>query len=229
VPRQAFFGDPALDDDLPAVNEIFWDSLIDHIERDALLQPRNILDVGCHTGGLLLKLARRFQPEALYGIDPIESVRTFAAQRLATAAPQVRLLNPTEWDAVPGGALDLVVSHEMLYLEPDIGAFMKRVRRVLTSSGAGYLVLGCHAENPLWRVWKEPLIAAGHRVFDHLPLDIMAAASSSGFLPSVQPLRRSGWVTYDPHHAEFPYPDVRTMLEHHYRFKLIFRLQISNG
>ena len=53
IERETFFGDPALDRDLPMVNEVFWSSLIAHIERDCNASTRVILDVGCHTGDLL--------------------------------------------------------------------------------------------------------------------------------------------------------------------------------
>ena len=44
----------------------------------------------------------------------------------------------------------------------------------------------------------------------------------------IRALRRSGWVTYDPLRADFRYPDVRTMFDHHYRHKLIFRFYIAD-
>lgn len=226
--RGTFFGDPVLDNDLPAVNEPFWSALIGHIENDLNPPPRVLLDIGCHTGGLLLALSGHFPASELVGIEPIAAVRETASRRLDGAAASVQLLDLSEWNSIPRGTIDLVTSHEMLYLEPDIREFMTRVRRVLAPGGVAYVVLGCHAENPLWQEWKTPLVAAGHKVYDHAPLEIMEAASAAGLLPSVQPLRRSGWVTYDPLRAEFRYPDVRTMFEHHYRHKLIFRLRIAD-
>lgn len=228
IERRTFFSDPALDDELPIVNESFWSALIAHIERDGVQAPKSILDIGCHAGGLLEQLSRRFRPAALVGIEPLTTARKAAAQRLNDAAERVTLLTPAEWASVPAGSIDLITSHETLYLEDDIGGFMMRVRAALANGGAAYVVLGCHSENPLWQQWKLPLIAAGHQVYDHAPLEIMEAAASAGLLPSVQPLRRSGWVTYDPLRAEFRYPDVRTMLDHHYRHKLIFRLRIAD-
>ena len=50
---QTFFDDSTLDDNLPLVNEVFWSALIGHIEQDYETPPRTILDIGCHTGGLL--------------------------------------------------------------------------------------------------------------------------------------------------------------------------------
>lgn len=226
--RGMFFAHPALDDDLPLDNEVFWSALIGHIERDCEAGPRVILDIGCHTGGLLYALASRFGAPDLFGIEPLASARFEASARLEGVAANVRLLDSSEWDRIPAGAVELVTSHEVLYLEPDLRDFMSRMRRVLATNGVGYIVLGCHAENPLWDIWKASLMEAGHRVYDHRPLDIMQAASSSGFLPSVQPLRPSGWITYDPLRAEFRYPDVQTMFDHHYRHKLIFRLRVAN-
>jgi hypothetical protein len=124
--------------------------------------------------------------------------------------------------------MDLITAHEMLYLEHDLKAFMERIGRVLSADGSAYLVLGSHAENPLWPLWKPAIVAAGHAVYDHLPLDIMAAASACQLLPSVQPLRTFGWETYDANDATFRYPDVQTMMDHHYRHKLLFRLRVAD-
>lgn len=226
---RTFFADPALDEGLPRANEEFWASLIRHVEADSPGEPRVILDIGCHTGGLLEALARRFRPVEIFGIEPLSDARSRASLRLSSLSARVRLLDSSEWGQIPDRVVDLVTSHEELYLEHDLREAMERIRRVLAPTGFAYIVLGAHAENPLWHEWKKALIATDRRVYDHAPLAVMRAASEAGFLPSVQPLRRSGWVTYDPLHADFPYPDVRTMLDHHYRQKLIFRLQVADA
>ena len=225
----SFFGDPALDINLPAANEAFWAALIEIIAGDAPSAPRAILDVGCHSGGLLDALTRRFAPERIFGIEPLVWARAAACRRLASVTAAVTLLDVSQWDQVPARAIDLVTSHEVLYLEPDVPSFMRKVHRVLASDGHAYVVLGCHAENPLWHAWKSRLMAAGRTVYDHVPLSVMEAASAAGLSASVQPLRRVGWITYDPRRAEFPYPDVRTMFDHHYRHKLVFRLRVADS
>ena len=223
--RGAFFGDSTLDDELPFVNATFWVALIGHVERDVAAPPRSILDIGCHTGGLLHRLAHRFGPDRLWGIEPIRTARETALRQLIGVAPSVRVLDVGEWGQIPERSVDLVTSHEVLYLQEDLSELMREVERVLSPHGVAYMVLGCHAENPLWEEWKKPMIAAGRAVYDHAPFEIMEAASAAGMLPSVQPLRRFGWVTYDPLRAEFSYPDLRTMFDHHYRYKLIFRFR----
>ena len=94
--RRTFFGDLALDDDLPRVNEAFWSSLIAHIEHDHNPAPRVILDIGCHTGGLLYALSRQFALAELLGIEPIISARVAATRRLVGAAASVKLLEPSQ-------------------------------------------------------------------------------------------------------------------------------------
>jgi SAM-dependent methyltransferase len=229
ISERTFFANHVLDDELPVVNEVFWSTLIEHIERDCSVSPRVILDVGCHSGGLLHSLYRRFMPEQMFGIEPLTAARSAASSLLESVVANVTLLDSSDWNQIPAGVVDLITSHEVLYLERDVRDFMSRVRRVLAVNGVAYIVLGCHAENPLWGSWKGSLVSAGHTVYDHTPFEIMEAASASGLLPSVQPLRRSGWITYDPLGAEFPYPDIHTMLDHHYRNKLIFRLQVANA
>ena len=174
-------------------------------------------------------LTRHFAPARIFGIEPIAAARLAASRRLANVAATLTLLDVSQWDQIPTRSIDLVTSHEMLYLEPDVPSFMRKVHRVLTLGGHAYVVLGCHAENPLWHAWKKRLVAAGRTVYDHVPLNIMEAASAAGLSASVQPLRRVGWITYDPRRAEFPYPDVSTMFDHHYRNKLVFRLRPADS
>jgi len=168
-------------------------------------------------------------PEQMFGIEPLAAARSAASSLLKTVAANATLLDSSAWNQIPTGVVDLITSHEVLYLEPDVRDFMSRIHRVIAANGVGYIVLGCHAENPLWGRWKASLVSAGHAVYDHSPFEIMEAASASGLLASVQPLRQSGWITYDPQEAEFPYPDLQTMLDHHYRNKLIFRLRVANA
>ena len=219
-----FFFSSEEDAQLEATNAVFWDSLIDHIREDCQEEPpRSILDIGCHYGGLLVRLVAAWQPRRAWGIEPLSSARSKAAARLAVVAADVDIVDPAEWSRVPVAGFELVTCHEMLYLEPDLGSFMSGVHRALASSGRAYLVLGCHAENPVWAAWKPRLQALGHRVYDHRPMDILAAGAALGMLPSVRPLRRTGWITHDPRHGDFPFPSVGTMLDHHFKHKLLFR------
>src|SRR5260370_14320639 len=110
IERKSFYGAPKLDDDLPIVNELFWSSLIGHIEMDSKAPPRAILDVGCHSGGLLYELNRRFAPAELFGIEPLAPARAAAAQRLDGIGATLRLVDVSEWGLIPPAAIDLLTS-----------------------------------------------------------------------------------------------------------------------
>lgn len=224
--RTSFFGDAELDISLPAANSVFWAALIAHIEEEIGGAPAAILDLGCHSGGLLALLAERFPKARLIGIEPVAALRAAAASRLSAEAGRTSLLDGDGgWPDVRKGSIDLMVCHEVLYLVPDLGAVMANIARVLASGGSGWVVLGCHAENPVWPHWKAQLVADGVQAYDHSPFDVLAAAVKAGLLADVQPLRRTGWIRYDPSAVAFSFPDAGSMLEHHYRHKLLFRLR----
>ena len=62
---------PEDDSSLEKANEIFWQSLLDHIRREFHGKPVDgVLDVGCQHGGLLVHLASALRPKRLTGIEP---------------------------------------------------------------------------------------------------------------------------------------------------------------
>lgn len=222
--RVTFFSDARHDAALPEANAVFWNRLIDHVEAEQGEPPLTILDIGCHSGGLLARLAAAYPSSRLLGIEPIASCRAIATNRLRDCGSEVEIGGLDLWTRIANRSVDLVVCHEVLYLEGDLLEFMARLARVMSSGGAAFVVLGCHAENPLWAIWKPQMEAQGHCVYDHAPFDILGAAARQGLIADVQPLRRSGWVTYNPLDTAFDYPDAATMFDHHYRHKLIFRI-----
>lgn len=210
---------------LETLNQEFWRSLMVHLRNDCTVDEVHcVLDVGCHRGGLLELLARHFQPKRLVGLEPLPAARERARFRLKGQADEVQILDSDRWSAVSAGGVDLAVVHEVLYLIGDIPSFMTALARVVKPGGRAFVVLGCHTENPSWRRWKPQIQSLGHEVFDHSPMDVLSEASAAGFHTSVRPLRRDGWVIYDPLKADFQYASVAEMFEHQYRQKLLFRL-----
>ena len=223
-----FFRDPAEEDDLEPRSEVFWTALLDRVRADGFVRPpRRVLDVGCHRGGLLARIAHAWGPLELLGIEPNEAARARARLRLRTLAGTVTLLHPSEWHMVADAGIDLVVCHEVLYLISDLDIFARNIARVLAPSGRAYVAAGCHTENPVWPAWRSQLEQSGIRTFDHAPMDFMAAAAREGLLPSVRPLRDPGWATHDPNLGGFSFPSVAALLDHQFRHKLLFRLARS--
>ncbi|SFU25885.1 class I SAM-dependent methyltransferase [Paraburkholderia aspalathi] len=225
VAESSFFSDSGDDDLLESRNEIFWEALLDNIRRDGFPKvPNRVLDIGCHRGGLLARIAKIWGACELYGIEPIQAARARAQLRLSSTAPVVRLLSPDQWDLIPNYSIDLVVCHEVMFLLPDLGELAKNVARVLARNGRAYIAWGCHSENPVWPKWREALELQGVTTYTHEPIGLMGAAALHGLLPSVRPLRESGWATFDPTSGPFTFPTIGALLDHQFRHKLLFRL-----
>lgn len=220
-----FFGSLAEDEELEQANQELWRRLLGHLRAEVTPEEvRSLLDIGSHHGGLLALLARYFQPQQLIGLEPLAAARQRAMFRLKGKAATVHILDPAQWPSLPAASVDLATCHEVLHLVSNLDRFLRELFRVLSPGARAFIVLGCHAENPVWTRWKHQLSALGHDVFDHLPLDILRRASRAGFHTSVQPLRRDGWIIYDPEVATYTFSSAREMLDHQYRHKLLFRL-----
>jgi SAM-dependent methyltransferase len=208
---------------LEQVNQIFWLSLLEQVQAEVRGQANSILDIGCHDGGLLVRLAALLHPKKLIGIEPETLLRERALFRLHKLASSVAVLPPERWNTIPPSSLDLVTCHEVLHLVDDLSGLFGQVSRTLSTHGTAFVVSGCHTENPIWPRWSAQLRTEGKVVVDRSPFDLLRAGINAGLHASLRPLRRDGWVIYDPDLAKFTYSSVVELLEHHYRHKLLFR------
>jgi SAM-dependent methyltransferase len=218
-PLQALENDVSLEQ----TNQIFWTALLGHIKTEIQGSSANILDVGCHHGGLLERLASLLHPESLIGIDPSTHCRERALFRLRKLASNVKILSPERWADIPSASIDLLTCHEVLHLVEDLPGLFSQISRTLKSDGVAFVVAGCHTENPLWPRWSEQLRNEGQFVFDHAPFDILSAGINAGLKGSLRPLRRDGWIIYDPTEAIFEYSSAAELFKHQYRNKILFR------
>ena len=219
-------GVPLPEDDasLEQANGIFWQSLLDHVRNELPGgSVDGVLDVGCHHGGLLAKLAPILRPTRLIGVEPARRSRELAQFRLRTLAPTVTILPPERWSEVPAASVNLVTCHEVLHLVENLPNLFANIFRVLRARSCAFIVAGCHTENPVWEAWSAQLRNSGQTVFDRAPFDILRAGTAAGLLGSLRPLRRDGWIVYNPADAMFDYPSAGSLLDHQYRHKLLFR------
>ena len=215
---------PEDDSSLEQANEIFWQSLLDHIRREHTGRITDgVLDVGCHNGGLLLQLASAFRPKRLTGIEPASHCRERALFRLRTLAPTVAILSPERWAEVPASSVDIVTCHEVLHLVEDLPSLFGNIVRVLRAQGSAFIVVGCHTENPVWKAWSAKLRDSGQTVFDRTVFDILRTGIAAGLHGALRPLRRDGWIMHNPDNTAFDYPSIVDLLDHQYRNKLLFR------
>jgi ubiquinone/menaquinone biosynthesis C-methylase UbiE len=102
--------------------------------------PRRILELGCGTGNLSLRLAGRFPDAALTVVDASEDMVALTRRRLdrhapATAARARYVVARFEALEADDGAFDLATSCIALHHVVDKGALFARVRRWLSAGG----------------------------------------------------------------------------------------------
>ena len=220
----------ALEDDasLEQANQIFWSSLFEHVQAEVRGPVESILDIGCHHGGLLVRLAALLHPQRLIGVEPSTRSRERSLFRLRKLAPSVTVLSPERWSEIPTASIDVLTCHEVLHLIEDLSGLFHQISRTLRAHGTAFVVAGCHTENPVWPRWREQLRAAGQTIFERTPFDILRAGINAGLSGAVRPLRRDGWVIYNPDHAAFTYSSAEELFDHQYRHKLLFRFVKSS-
>ena len=207
-------------------NVHFWRALVDLAAIDGVPDGGTILDVGCHTGGLLKSAHLRWRASKLFGIEPLATARLEAERRLAITGAEVIIRDVDGWEELRSDSIDLVLGHEVLQYVEYLPDLLAEVRRVLGPGRFAYFVVGCHTDNPLWAAWKSEFENAGQVAYDHSPLDIMAAGVEATMLASVRPLLTSAWIHHDPSASSpFPFPSMGTLLDHHFRHKLLFRFE----
>lgn len=225
--KRIFMFDRMEDAALEKRNKPFWLALLGHIQADRVInEGGTILDVGCHQGGLLSLSRKRFKALHLIGVEPMKAARDIAQARLQREGASVRILQENEWQKIADQSVDLALSHEVLPFIQDLDQFVANIQRVLKPHAFAYVVVGCHLENPLWPTWREELHNQGHITFDHSPIELMKAAGEQGLSPSVRTLRDHGWAHYNPaEESAFSFPSVESLLDHQFKYKLLFRFQ----
>ena len=199
---------------------ILWDRMIDMMnERD--LSQANVLDYGCNTGGLLQRLYRQKPFANALGVD-LAMGQVEQARATRTDGPYA--FNGLEALDERVASFDLAMSHEVIYLLPDLEAHAAMMRRVLKPGGVYYAATGCHTANPRWHEWRT-LIAESSNVTpgDYSPEDYSAAFEKHGFTVGVQPYRLDRFV---PFSATDPlFRTVADALDYYQNHKLVFRFE----
>ena len=219
-PIDRWLKDNAEDQQMTNDHKVLWDRMIDLMDEQDL-SGSFVLDYGCNTGGLL---------ERLYHAKPFAcSMGVDLAQGQVAQARALRTDGPYEFDGLEAldqkrAVFDVALSHEVIYLLPDLDAHAALMRRVLKPGGVYYAATGCHTANPRWPEWRT-LIAESSNVTpgDYSPEEYSAAFERAGFTVGVQPYRLDRFV---PFSATDPlFRTVADALDYYQNHKLLFRFQ----
>ncbi len=185
-------------------------------------RPWNVLDIGCHTGGLLeaIQARRGWTNISVNGVEPLKLARQKAIQKFPNGCFFEKL------EQVPPQSMDLVVSHETLYLIDSLEDFSNQLMRILRPDGGAFIALGSHAENTAWMRWRAPLREKyGHVSYAHQPMDIQRIGEEAGFdvdVRQLHPPSRTKPKRYNPPEDGWgEFLSTKEMLEHREQ-KLVF-------
>jgi arsenite methyltransferase len=118
------------------------------------IEPRDsILDLGCGSGWLCRRLARRVPEGVVVGIDlSREMVRR--AKAASVEYPNLNFLEGAA-DRIPcwDGAFSKLISVESAYYWPDPAESTREIYRVLASGGSAWILINYYQENPHSYQW----------------------------------------------------------------------------
>lgn len=171
-----------------------WMAMIDQMQEKNLSQ-KTILDFGCNRGGFLRALYHCKPFAKAVGVD-IATDAIKDAQGMAGTMPITYALPDILKNQ--SAAYDIVFSHEVIYLLPDLAAHARDIYTWLKPGGAYYLAIGEYAENPLWPRWEKIV-----REFSSVPPQtyglqhIAETFQKQGFSTGVTRLNCKGFLPYD--------------------------------
>jgi ubiquinone/menaquinone biosynthesis C-methylase UbiE len=123
-----------------SVMQILFFDRFHHIALDAVpagIKAESILDIGCGTGRLLRKAAKRWPAARLTGVDPAEGM----VEKARRLTPQAQfLVSPAESIPLSDASVDLVFSTLSFHHWQDQAQAVKQVARLLHPGGVFVLV-----------------------------------------------------------------------------------------
>jgi ubiquinone/menaquinone biosynthesis C-methylase UbiE len=134
-PQAEQMGDESMARNLAHQAEAIWPQEQRLFDRYALSGPMRILDLGCGTGEITRRLARRYPGAQLVGVDILEG-NLALARRDSADLPQVHYQQGDAFDLpFEDAAFDLVVCRHMSQSVPDFPLVLAQITRVLRPGG----------------------------------------------------------------------------------------------
>ena len=156
---------------LAAQAEAIWPQERPLFERYALPERARILDIGCGTGEIVLRLAREYPRVTLTGIDLHAPHLALARERSRVLGPRVEFrLGDAFALEFEDSSFDLTVCRHMLQAVPEPRRILAEMKRVTQRGGRLHVVaedygmIHCHpCAVDADRFWREGPVVLGNR------------------------------------------------------------------
>lgn len=141
-PQAKHMADESMVRNLHHQAEAIWPQEKPLFERYALPSGTHILDVGCGTGEIAIRLAELLPGASIVGVDLIEAHLELARRRAEAFRDRVRFQNGNAFALEFGdGAFDLVVCRHMLQAIPHADRAIAEIVRVTRPGGRVHLLV----------------------------------------------------------------------------------------
>lgn len=135
-PQREQMADESMIRTLAAQAESIWPQEERLFERYALSAAPSILDVGCGTGEITSRLARKYPRARVLGIDVLESSIAVARQRYALLAPRLEFHQGDAFALdLPTASFDVAVCRHMTQSVPHVEQIIAELQRVSRPGG----------------------------------------------------------------------------------------------
>lgn len=209
---------PADEEAMGAARAPIWRRMID-VSVHGALTGSTVLDYGCNQGGFLRMLHDRHPFQSATGID--------IARESVARAELLKGQRPIEYrvgDSAGslGKVFDMVFSHEVLYLLPDVAAHARDIKAALRPGGAYVAATGCHKDSAVWPRWRKVIAETSSiPIYDHSLDSVARAFSEAGFNVGVRPLDLDAFMPVTVGSEYFP--KVVDQLRYYSQDKVLFR------
>ena len=140
-PQAREMADESMVRNLAAQAEAIWPQEQRLFERYRLPDEASVLDAGCGTGEIAVRLAGLFPRARVLGVDIIDAHLEEARRRSARFGERVRFENRSIFElALPGGSFDLAVCRHVLQAIPHAERAIAELARVVRSGGWIHLI-----------------------------------------------------------------------------------------
>jgi SAM-dependent methyltransferase len=140
-PQAREMADESMVRNLAAQADAIWPQEKALFERYRLPARPDVLDAGCGTGEISLRLGQMFQHAHLVGVDLIDDHLERARARCIALSDRFRFENRSIFDlGLPDASFDLVVCRHVLQAIPHADRALAELRRVLRRDGRIHLI-----------------------------------------------------------------------------------------